>query len=92
MKNMMEEIKNFTQEQKKQTEEQAKEMPEKQVVAGVVGKSMDDLEKNLPDGIKPDMVDKFLGNDNLWYWHLKPEYIKDEKEKQEYNHEREIWP
>lgn len=85
----MEEIKNFSQ---KQAENQDKETPKEQIVAGVIGKSMDDLQKNLPDGIKPEMVDIFLDNKNILCWHLKPEHIKDESKKQEYNQEREIWP
>jgi hypothetical protein len=73
----MEEIKNFQQEQ---------------IIAGIIGESIEDWEKKLPAEIQPDMVDRFLGSDKLWHWHLKPEHIKDERKKQEYNQEREIWP
>lgn len=81
----MKEIKNF------QEKEQEKE-PESQIIEGIIGESPQDWEKKLPPDILPEMVDRFLGNDNLWYWHLKPGYIKNEKEREEYKLEREKWP
>jgi hypothetical protein len=65
---------------------------EKQMVEGVIGELPVGWKEKLPADIKPEMVDLFLGNDNLWRWHLKPEFIKDEKEREKYKIEREKWP
>lgn len=63
----------------------------KQIIEDVIGESPAAWKEKLPADIKPEMVDLFLGNDNLWRWHLKPEYIKDEKEREKYKIEKENW-
>lgn len=52
------------------------------------------LEKHLPDGISPEQVDvlKANGDKDEWHWHLKPELIKDEDEREKYKSERKLWP
>jgi len=64
---------------------------EKQTISGIIGKSLEKWGVNLPQGISPEMVDIFLGNDGLWHWHLKPEFIKDEKQREIYQKEKEQW-
>ncbi len=80
----MGETENF--EEKVQEEE-----PENQVVEGLLGKYQKDWQEKLPSNIDPEMVDLFLGNDGLWYWHLKPPFIKDKGEKEKYEEEKEQW-
>jgi hypothetical protein len=81
----MEKIRNF---QEKQPEKEL----ESQVIEGIIGESPEGWEKKLPPDISSEMVDILLGNDNLWHWHLRPEYIKNEKERERYKFEREKWP
>jgi len=78
---MNEQLKNFSEKKE-----------EKQIIEGVIGASLKDWEKKLPPGVLPQMVDKFLGSDSLWHWHLLPEYIQDEEERKKYEKEREMWP
>ncbi|MGB9743429.1 MAG: hypothetical protein ACPLW9_01810 [Minisyncoccales bacterium] len=73
-------------------EEKPEESGEKQVIEGVIGESLIDWEKKLPPGVLPHMVDRFLGHDNLWHWHLLPEYIKDKEAREKYEKERSMWP
>jgi len=50
------------------------------------------LKENLPSGILPEMVDRMIGNDGKWHWHLRPEYIKDEEKRKQYEADRKAWP
>lgn len=50
------------------------------------------LMKRLPAGVLPEQVDVLIGNDGKWRWHLRPENIKDEETRKEYENERKIWP
>lgn len=49
------------------------------------------LRENLPSGISPEMVDRMIGGDGKWHWHLRPEYIKDEEERKKYEADRKAW-
>jgi hypothetical protein len=52
-------------------------------------------EQVLPKDIKLDDVDVFVRNENgkdVWYWHLVSNLIKDEKLREAWEREREIWP
>lgn len=69
-----------------------KKEPKKiQIIEGLIGKYRENFQEKLPSGITPEMVDLFLGNDGLWYWHLRPEFIEDEKERNRYITERGQW-
>lgn len=72
-------------------EKESKTQEEKQVCEGLIGKYQEGWQKRLPAGIKPDDVDLFLGSDGLWHWHLKPDLINDEKERERYKTERKRW-
>lgn len=65
---------------------------EKQIIEGLIGNNPKDVEKVLPAGLTPEMVDKVIGHDGLYHWHLKPEYIEDEEEREKYQDEKEQWP
>lgn len=73
-------------------EQKEKREQEKQIVEGVVGEFPTEWRKKLPAGVTPEMVDIYLGNDNLWHWHLKEAYIEDEEEREKYKKEKEMWP
>ncbi len=77
----MEKIKNH---QEKELNKEEK----RQIIEGLI---VENWQKKLPPGITEDMVEQFLGNDGLWRWHLKPEFIKDEKEREQYKAERGQW-
>lgn len=62
-----------------------------QIIEGVIGKSLEGWEKKLPEGVKPEMADTMLGGNGFWLWHLKPEYIKDEHEREKYKCEKDQW-
>ena len=52
-------------------------------------------EQILPEDIKLDDVDVFVKNKNgkdVWYWHLVANLIKDEKLREAWKRECEIWP
>ncbi len=60
-----------------------------QIIEGAMEKFGDF--SGLPEGVNKDMVDIYLGNDGKYHWHLRPEYIADEKEKKNYSKERNDW-
>jgi hypothetical protein len=66
------------------------EKPEEQIVEGFVGEYQD-WQKKLPADIQPEMVELLLGNDGLWHWHLRADYIKDDQERKKYEIERKQW-
>ncbi len=48
----------------------------------------------LPEGIMLGDVDLFVkkeNGNNAWFWHLKPKFIKDEKEREQWIQEKLIW-
>ncbi len=50
--------------------------------------------KILPEGITLGDVDLFIkkeGENNKWFWHLKPKFIEDEKEREKWIQEKLIW-
>jgi hypothetical protein len=63
----------------------------KKLVEGVIGKDDKNWYEKLPLGVKKEQVEEFLGHDGLYHWHLKPEFIEDEKEKEKYKEESEKW-
>ncbi len=63
-----------------------------QILEGVIGKSAEEWQKKLPAGIKPNMADVYLGSDDLYHWHLHPDFIKDYEEREKWRKERNIWP
>jgi hypothetical protein len=78
-----------------------KEGKDKQVIEGRI----DDIErfereeeywkKILPQGVTPNDVDVYIKNENgksVWYWHLIPDLIKDDKEREEWEKTRRLWP
>ncbi len=85
----MEEAQNFHQEQTGYHE--GKEMEEEQIIEGAIGEYRKDYQDILPLGVKQKMTEMFLGDDNRWHWHLRPQYIKDEAEKKRYMIERVQW-
>ncbi len=52
-------------------------------------------EQVLPKGIELSDVDVFVkkeGDKTSWYWHLVPDLIEDEKLREAWKREHEIWP
>ncbi len=72
-------------------EKQPEAEKEKQIIEGVIGEHQKNYQDKLPPGIKQEMTEPFLGPDNLWRWHLKSDYIKDEEERKKYANERKQW-
>lgn len=66
-------------------EKEAQIQPPKQPeqIEGFIGDYDKNWRQRLPVGIKPEMVELNLERDG-WHWHLRPEFIKDEEEKQKY--------
>mgnify|MGYP001601056713 FL=1 len=69
--------------------EKTENFKEEQILEGFIGEYTD-WQKKLPEGIEPEMVDLFLASGG-WHWHIKPEYIKDEQEREGYNNEKKQW-
>jgi len=67
------------------------ETRKEQIVEGPI-EDVNNWKKSLPDDVDSHMVEQFLGQDNKWYWHLKPEYIKDKNKRKEYYEKRKVWP
>jgi len=70
--------------------EKTEKEPEKEAIEGFIGKYNENWQEKLPPGIKPEMVERVLERDG-WHWHLKPEFIKDEKEREKYLAEKRQW-
>lgn len=76
--------------EKKEQIDYLKEKTERQVIKGRIN-DIDDIEKSLPPGVDVSMVESYLGKDGHWWWHLRPEYIKNKKKKEEWRKEEEMW-
>lgn len=63
----------------------------KQIIEGVIGEMDDNWPKILPPHIKKEEVDLFIGKDKQWHWHLKPEYIEDEEQREKYKEDKNCW-
>jgi|GEM_PF-6505573 len=63
---------------------------EEQVVEGKI-EDINNIEKSLPPGVDASMVETYLNKDGQWWWHLRPEYIKDKKEREKWKKEEKIW-
>ncbi len=71
--------------------ESAESAEEKQVIEGIIGKYRKNFQDILPVGVNQEMTDMFLSEKDTWKWHLRPEYIKDEGEREKYLKERNQW-
>lgn len=76
-------------EEKAETEG-AEEKAEKQIIKGRIS-DINNIKKSLPQGVDASMVETYLNKDGQWWWHLRPEYIKNKKEREEWKKEEKIW-
>lgn len=81
----------FQNNNKKEEKSIETERRREQIIEGLV-QDINKIKESLPEGVIPEMIDPYLGSDGKWHWHLKPEYIKDEQKRKEYEEERNRWP
>ena len=63
--------------------------PEKELIEGFIG-GYKDWQEKLPPGVKLETVELNLEKDG-YHWHLRPEHIKNEEEREKYIAEKKQW-